>query len=244
MTALATPHQKRALWGVRWEVSLQEKVTARGAVSSEDSQKKKKEKTTAHVKKKLKNLQLCFKFNSSCHLPSLFHIMHNVNFWHIPFNLPISHSYKWIVTWCERSNWSVGPLPVTPLLVLICTIFFLPPPKIWTFISLLLQSRLPLKESARAYCWKCLWGCPVPTGSRPPCSPPPRESCGRGFEALAREPSFQSQSSKLWLFLRRRARTEGSCPRPVTDEPVRPVSLGVWRWWGDMKSATGTAGLV
>lgn len=75
-----------------------------------------------------------------------------------------------------------------------------------------------LKVSAGAYCWRCLWGCPVPTGSRPPCCPPPRESCGPGSECPAGVPSSQSQSSTLWPSPRRRARTAESCPQPAIGE--------------------------
>lgn len=76
---------------------------------------------------------------------------------------------------------------------------------------------LPLKASSGACCWECLWGCPVPTGSRPLCCLPPRVSCGPKSEALAAGPSSQSRSSTLWPSRRRHARRARSCPRPAAN---------------------------
>lgn len=78
-------------------------------------------------------------------------------------------------------------------------------------------SSLPFKASEGACCWRCLWGCPVPTCSRPPCCPPPRLSCGPKSEGLAAGPSSQSRSSTLWPSQKRRARTARSCPPPAAD---------------------------
>lgn len=80
---------------------------------------------------------------------------------------------------------------------------------------------LSFKVSVAACCWRCLWGCPVLTGSRPPCCPPPRESYGPGSEGPAAGPSSRSRSSTLGPSLRRRARKARSCPRPAMEEPVR-----------------------
>ncbi len=127
----------------------------------------------------------------------------------------------WIVAWVmkKRVFWSV-----------LCQsqfVFSLPPPGHGPMFHCSLLS-LPLKASVGACCWRCLWGCPVPTGSRPPCCPPPRESCGPGSEVPAGEPSSQSRSSTLWPSPRHRARIGESCPRPAMEKPVRRVSLGVW----------------
>lgn len=86
---------------------------------------------------------------------------------------------------------------------------------------------LSFKVSVAACYLRCLWGCPVPTGSRPPCCPPPRESYGPGSEGPAAGPSSQSRSSTLGPSLRCHARTARSCPQPVMEEPVRHVDLGV-----------------
>ncbi len=94
--------------------------------------------------------------------------------------------------------------------------------------SLLSLVSLALMVSVGACCLGCLWGCPGPIGSRPPCCLPPTESCGPGSEGPAGEPSCQSQSSTLWPSPRRRAQTAGSCLRPAIEKPVRLVSLGVW----------------
>lgn len=83
---------------------------------------------------------------------------------------------------------------------------------------------LHFKVSVEAYCWGCLWGCPVPTGSRPPCCPPPRESCGPESEGPAAGLSSQSRSSTPWPSLRHHAQTTRSCPRPAVEKPVR-------QWW-------------
>lgn len=92
-----------------------------------------------------------------------------------------------------------------------------------TSVSLSLSFRV----SVAACCWRCLWGCPVPTGSLPPCCPLPRESYGPGSEGPAAEPSSRSRSSTLGPSLRRHAQTARSCPQPAMEEPVRHVGLGV-----------------
>lgn len=99
-------------------------------------------------------------------------------------------------------------------------------------------SWVSFKVSVEAYYWGCLWGYPVPTGSRPPCCPPPRESCGPESEGPAAGPSSQSRSSTPWPSLRHHAQTTRSCPRPAVEKPVRHVGFGVWAiqhssWWLD-----------
>lgn len=83
-------------------------------------------------------------------------------------------------------------------------------------------SSLPFKASEGACCWGCLWGCPVPPGSRPLCCPPPRPSCGPKSDGLAAGPSSQSQSSTLWPSRRRRAQTARSCPPPAVNTRASP----------------------
>lgn len=92
-----------------------------------------------------------------------------------------------------------------------------------------LEVGLPLKASSGACCWRCRWGCPVPTSSRPPCCLPPRKSCGSGSSGRAGEPFSQSQSSKLWPSRRRRARTGASSPRPAEEGTGETGRLGFER---------------
>lgn len=129
----------------------------------------------------------------------------------------------WIMAWVVKK---VIKLVFWSVLCQSQFVFSLPPSGHGAMFHCSLLS-LPLKAPVGACCWRCLWGCPVPTGSRPPCCPPPRESCGPGSEGPAGEPSSQSRSSTLWPSPRRRAQTAESCPRPATEKPVRRVSLGV-----------------